>query len=71
MSMIAGVPRRKILVPEPRSRFLLVVCPNCGHKQVIFSHATFPVRCLTCGTLLARPTGGKAKILGKVESVLA
>ncbi len=71
MSVTTVGPRRKQLVPEPRSRFLVVVCPNCGHKQVIFSHATFPVRCLMCGTLLVRPSGGKAQILGKVESVLS
>ncbi|MFP3219352.1 MAG: 30S ribosomal protein S27e [Acidilobus sp.] len=71
MSSLIGVPRKKVLVPEPRSKFLLVVCPNCGHKQVVFSHATFPVRCLTCGTLLVKPTGGEAQILGNVESALA
>lgn len=65
------VPRSRQLVPVPRSYFMVVVCPNCGHKQVVFSHATFPVRCLSCGTLLVKPTGGKAKILGKVEQVLS
>ncbi len=62
--------RRKILVPQPRSRFLLVTCPQCGQRQVVFSHATFPVRCLSCGAELVKPTGGKAKILGKVIRVL-
>ncbi len=65
-----GGRRRKILVPQPRSRFLLVTCPQCGQRQVVFSHATFPARCLSCGALLVRPTGGKAKILGKIERVL-
>ena len=65
-----GVPRRKILIPEPRSRFLLVVCPKCGNRQVVFSHATFPVRCLACGELLVKPTGGKAEILGTIERIL-
>jgi len=46
------------------------VCPNCGRKQVVFSHATFPARCHSCGTQLVRPTGGKAEILGKIERVL-
>ncbi len=69
MSAIS-VPRRKVLIPEPRSRFLVVVCPNCGNKQVVFSHATFPVRCLSCGEILVKPTGGKAKILGTIERVL-
>ena len=67
---MTGVPRKKQLIPQPRSKFLLVVCPNCGHRQVVFSHATFPVRCLSCGALLVKPTGGKAKILGKIEQVL-
>lgn len=56
----------KILIPEPKSKFLRVKCPNCGNEQVIFSHATFPVRCLACGTQLAYPTGGKAKIVGEI-----
>jgi len=72
MSLIQfGGRRRRILVPQPRSRFLLVTCPQCGQKQVVFSHATFPVRCLSCGALLLKPTGGKARILGKIERVLA
>ncbi|MDP8003033.1 MAG: 30S ribosomal protein S27e [Caldisphaera sp.] len=69
--MPANNKRRKILVPQPRSRFLIVECPNCGHKQVIFSHATFPARCLSCGTLLIKSTGGRAEILGKVEKILS
>ncbi len=64
-----GIKKRKILVPRPRSRFLLVVCPNCGHKQVVFSHATFRARCLNCGEVLVEPTGGKAIIKGKIERV--
>ncbi len=54
----------KILVPKPRSRFILVRCPDCGNEQVVFSHATMTVTCRICGRVLARPTGGKAKIEG-------
>ncbi|MCE4606721.1 MAG: 30S ribosomal protein S27e [Desulfurococcales archaeon] len=64
------VPKRRVLIPKPKSRFVQVVCPNCGYKQIIFDHATFPVRCLSCGEQLVVPTGGKAKILGIVERVL-
>jgi len=67
---VFGVKRRKILIPQPRSRFLLVTCPNCGARQVVFSHATFRARCLSCGAELVEPTGGKAIIKGKVERVL-
>ena len=64
------VKKRKILIPEPKSRFVRVKCPNCGNEQVVFDHATFPVRCLVCGTLLVKPTGGKAKILGEIVKIL-
>ena len=60
----------KILVPVPRSRFLLVRCPDCGNEQVVFSHATMVVTCHMCGRVLARPTGGKAEIEGEVVKVL-
>lgn len=62
--------KTRILIPEPKSRFLRVKCPNCGNEQTIFSHATFPVRCLSCGTQLAYPTGGKAKIVGEIVRIL-
>lgn len=62
--------KRKILIPEPGSRFLRVRCPSCGNEQTVFDRATFPVRCLVCGTQLVEPTGGKAKILGQVVRIL-
>lgn len=62
--------KRHILIPEPKSKFLVVRCPNCGNEQVVFSHATFPSRCIICGTQLVYPTGGKAKINGQVVKVL-
>ncbi len=46
-------------------RFIVVKC-ECGHQQVVFSHASIPVKCLKCGKTIAVPTGGKAQILGKV-----
>lgn len=62
--------KSRILIPEPKSRFLRVKCPNCGNEQIVFSHATFPVRCLSCGTQLAYSTGGKAKIVGEIVRIL-
>ncbi len=64
------VKKRKILIPEPRSRFLLVRCPNCGNEQVVFSHSSFPARCLICGTQLVVPRGGKSKITAQIIRVL-
>jgi small subunit ribosomal protein S27e len=60
----------KVLIPEPKSKFLRVKCKNCGNEQTVFSHATFPVRCLSCGAQLIIPTGGKAKIEGETLRVL-
>ena len=59
----------KILVPEPRSRFIKVKCPTCGNEQIVFSHATYPVRCIMCGTQLLRPSGGKAELEDGVEVI--
>ncbi len=54
------------LIPKPRSSFLLVQCNECGHRQVVFDHAKTEVPCQVCGSILTKPTGGKAQILGKV-----
>ncbi len=54
------------LFPKPKSFFLLVQCPECANKQLIFSHASIVVKCLVCGATLAEPSGGKAIIHGKI-----
>lgn len=54
------------LIPQPRSSFLLVECKSCGNRQPVFSHSTLVVKCNVCSKELAVPTGGKAKILGKI-----
>lgn len=55
--------KRRILIPEPKSKFLRVKCKTCGNEQVLFDHATFPTRCLVCGSQLIQPTGGKAQLI--------
>jgi len=57
-------------IPTPRSRFLRVKCPKCGAVHIVFDRAATVVRCLSCGEVLAVPTGGKAKILGEIVEVL-
>ncbi|MEM2681128.1 MAG: 30S ribosomal protein S27e, partial [Zestosphaera sp.] len=42
--------KRKVLIPMPKSKFLKIKCPSCGNEQIVFDHASFPVRCLICGT---------------------
>jgi small subunit ribosomal protein S27e len=54
-----------------RSKFLLVKCTECGNEQLVFSHASTPVRCQVCGKTICVPRGGKAEvkapILGMAE----
>ncbi|MCS7102623.1 MAG: 30S ribosomal protein S27e [Candidatus Korarchaeum sp.] len=51
------------LIPTPKSYFVRVRCPKCGNEQVIFSHASRVVRCQVCEEVLAKPRGGKAKVI--------
>ncbi len=62
--------RRKILVPQPRSRFVKIKCPDCGNVQVTFSHASTEVKCHACGRTLVKPRGGKAEILAEIVEYL-
>lgn len=64
------VKKRKILIPKPRSTFVLVQCPDCNNEQIIFNYASTVVRCTVCNRVLATPTGGKAKIEAKILKVL-
>jgi small subunit ribosomal protein S27e len=61
---------QKKLIDEPRSRFLQVKCKECENEQIVFGWATRVVNCDVCGKPITQPTGGKAKILGEVISVL-
>lgn len=56
--------------PKTTAPFLRVSCKDCGNKQIVYSRASTKVVCTTCGTLLAEPTGGRAKIAGDVVETL-
>ena len=43
---------------------------SCESEQTIFSHTTHIIKCRTCGENLAEPTGGKAKINGRIIAIL-
>lgn len=51
------------------SRFLKVKC-ECGTEQNIFGNASKEVKCLSCGKVIAKPTGSRAVVYGKIISVL-
>lgn len=63
--------QEKKLIAEPPSRFVTVKCKECENEQVVFAWATREVVCNVCGKPLTQPTGGKARILGEVVSVLS
>ena len=44
----------------------MIECSLCGNAQIVFSHVSRNVKCSVCGKELASPTGGKAKIKGKI-----
>ena len=54
--------KRARLVQGPNSFFMDVKCPNCFAIATVYSHATTEVACNGCATVLARSTGGKAKL---------
>ena len=52
------------LIPQPKSKFLMVECNVCSNTQIVFSHSTTRVKCNVCGEVIVEPTGGKAQIKG-------
>jgi small subunit ribosomal protein S27e len=52
------------------SKFIKVRCKDCENEQVLFNKASVKVSCHICGSKLAIPTGGKAKIKGEVLELL-
>jgi len=50
------------------SKFVKVKCKKCKNEQVVFERPASAVRCLVCGEVLAKSTGGKAKIKTDVIS---
>jgi len=58
------------MLAAPKSKFIKVRCTKCKNEQIIFGNASQVVNCLVCNKELAFPTGGKAKISGRVLEVL-
>ncbi len=58
-------------VPTPTTKFLKVKCSSCNNEQIIFDSAKIVVKCDVCSEALAKPLGGKAKILGEILEVLS
>ncbi|EFA77082.1 40S ribosomal protein S27 [Heterostelium album PN500] len=52
----------KRLVQSPNSYFMDINCHGCHTITVVFSHAQTVVLCSSCSTVIAQPSGGRAKI---------
>jgi small subunit ribosomal protein S27e len=52
------------------SKFIKVRCADCENEQVLFNKASTIVYCHICGTEIAVPSGGKAKIKGEILEVI-
>ncbi|MDY6779026.1 MAG: 30S ribosomal protein S27e [Halobacteria archaeon] len=52
------------------SSFLSVKCEDCENEQTVFQKPSSEVSCAVCGSTLAKPTGGKAELLGEVTGVV-
>jgi len=55
---------------KPDSKFIKVRCRDCENEQVLFNKASTAVSCHICGSKLAMPCGGKAKIKGEILEVI-
>jgi len=53
----------------PNTKFLLVK-HECGNEQYVYNTAKKTVLCNLCKKPIAKPTGGYAKILGKITKVI-
>ncbi len=56
---------------QSTSKFLKVKCNDCENEQLIFSRAASVVNCNVCGTTLAEPRGGLARLKGEVTGEYA
>ena len=55
---------------KPKSKFIKVRCNDCENEQAVFDKASTTIHCHICGSKLAVPCGGKAKIKGKILEIV-
>ncbi len=60
----------KNVLQMPKSKFLEVECKKCKEHHIVFSKSATKVVC-KCGEEIVVPTGGQARIRGKIKKVLA
>ncbi|PIN98238.1 MAG: 30S ribosomal protein S27e [Candidatus Diapherotrites archaeon CG10_big_fil_rev_8_21_14_0_10_31_34] len=60
---------KKNIIPNPKTKFLLIKCIKCGNERKVFSASTTEIKC-DCGQILVYPSASKAFIEAKVVKVL-
>lgn len=55
--------KKKRLVQSPNSYFMDIKCPGCYGVTIAFSHAQTVIICEVCQIALAKPSGGKCKLI--------
>ena len=55
---------------KQNSKFIKVRCNDCENEQVLFNKASTDVSCHICGSKLAEPKGGKAKLKAEILEVI-
>ena len=59
--------KEHILIPQPSSKFQKVKCKECSEENIVYSHASTPVTCNSCGNVIAKPTGSIASLHGDIS----
>ena len=59
--------KEHIVEQKPSSKFLKVNCKECEQENIVYSHATTAIMCKSCGNIITKPTGSKARIMGKIS----
>jgi small subunit ribosomal protein S27e len=67
-SQEAHTNKKKLLVPNPRSEFVSLRCPDCMELTTGFSHSNITIICAECNRPLAYPSGGRIRLAEGVQS---
>lgn len=59
------------MIQMPKSKFISVACKNCRNEQVIYNKAATEVKCVKCGEVIAKSTGGEIEIKAKILQILS
>ena len=49
------------------TKFVRIKCDKCKNEQVVFEKPASDVKCLVCGEMLVKSTGGKGLIKTKLR----